>query len=295
MKNTKITKTLIIILLIAITITLGVKGIKHYQADKEPEPVEVKEPKKEEPNPDLDVEKVNYDDYKNYKEANLDRYKAYHIDHSHLTADEIIWRVNQGLDKEPYKDVSIIEQPGETTVVVNQYRQLNQDYVPNDLVELESGIQLSERAKTAFDNLSKSAEEAGFPIHILAGYRNFEDQEKLYNKKLEETTREEADAAIARAGHSEHQTGLAIDVAPKSVKSAEENLEFASTETFEWLYDNAYRYGFIFSYKDGTDEITGYSFKPWHLRFVGEEIAIDMKEDSIRILEEFIDKGGLTH
>lgn len=295
MKNMKITKTLIVILIVAISVTLGVKGIKHYQADKVVDPVETKEPKKDKPNPDFDVEKINYDDYKNYKEANLERYKAYHIDHSTLSADEIIWRVNQGLDKEAYKDVSVIEEPSETVVVVNQYRQLNQDYVPNDLVDVEGGIQISGRIKASFEQLSKSAEEAGYPIHILSGYVSFADQEKLYNQQLEATSREEVDAMIARPGHSEHQTGLAIDVAPKSVKNIEDNQDFASTETFEWLYDNAYRYGFIFSYKEGTDEITGYTFKPWHLRFVGEEIAIDMKEDSIRILEEFIDKGGLNN
>jgi D-alanyl-D-alanine carboxypeptidase len=89
----------------------------------------------------------------------------------------------------------------------------------------------------------------------------------------------------ARPGYSEHQTGLAVDFAARGVSTLQ--VSFAKTKAGIWLAANAYRYGFVLRYPSGKTAITGYSFEPWHFRYVGVEVATAMHDQNIQTLEEF--------
>lgn len=121
---------------------------------------------------------------------------------------------------------------------------------------------LSEEVFEAFEKLRSDAAEEGLNIVFMSGFRSYEEQQIVYKgwaKKYDY----EADRVSARPGHSEHQLGLAIDV---------NSVEFSFADTTEgiWLAENCWKYGFIIRYKEGTEDITGYMFEPWHIRYLGE-------------------------
>lgn len=121
---------------------------------------------------------------------------------------------------------------------------------------------LSEEVYEAFQRLRDGAAEEGLDIFFMSGFRSYEDQQNVYKgwaKKYDY----EADRVSARPGHSEHQLGLAIDV---------NSIEFSFADTPEgiWLAENCWKYGFIIRYKEGTEDITGYMYEPWHIRYLGD-------------------------
>ena len=128
------------------------------------------------------------------------------------------------------------------------------------------GSGLTVEMLSAFNQRAAAAKEDGLNIFIVSGFRSYSYQENLYNKYADRDGAEKADTYSARAGHSEHQSGLAADL--NSVKDS-----FAETPEAIWLSDNCYQYGFILRYpKEKTDE-TGYQYEPWHFRYVGTELA----------------------
>lgn len=146
-------------------------------------------------------------------------------------------------------------------------------YVDNILIANKSyylpsnyGNGLTDETKEAFNVMKNDAKELGLNIYISSGFRSYSTQKSLYNRYVSNAGKTEADTYSARAGHSEHQTGLAFDV--NDISQA-----FANTKEGIWLAENAYKYGFILRYpKDKSDE-TGYIYEPWHFRYVGTEIA----------------------
>lgn len=137
---------------------------------------------------------------------------------------------------------------------------------------------LDGEAFEAFERLRSDAAEEGFNIVFMSGFRSYEEQQTVYKgwaKKYDY----EADRVSARPGHSEHQLGLAIDV--NSVE-----FSFADTPEGIWLAENCWKYGFIIRYKEGTEDITGYMFEPWHIRYLGD-IAEEVHFSGLT-LEEFL-------
>lgn len=128
------------------------------------------------------------------------------------------------------------------------------------------GNGLTSETKSAFNKMSAAAKKDGFNIYIVSGFRSYSTQKNLYNNYVKRDGAEKADTYSARAGHSEHQSGLAFDV--NSVKNS-----FANTPEAAWLSDNCYKYGFILRYPKGKTNETGYIFEPWHFRYVGVELA----------------------
>lgn len=156
---------------------------------------------------------IQYSDLKNYKEENLERYKAYHKKNPDLLDAEIIWRTNAKLDYDFYTNVEEVKDLDSITIVVNKYYKLPDNYEPEDLEIVEEEYYLRKEAKDAYLNLKEAIKEQDLGIQISSAYRSYASQEKLYNKTLNEQGKEAADKLGARAGHSEHQTGLAVDVA----------------------------------------------------------------------------------
>lgn len=128
------------------------------------------------------------------------------------------------------------------------------------------GNGLTNATTEAFNKMQAAAKVDGLNIYISSGFRSYSYQKTLYNNYVNRDGVAAADTYSARAGHSEHQSGLAFDV--NTI-----NDSFANTEEGKWLNDNCYKYGFILRYPNGKGEETGYQYEPWHFRYVGVELA----------------------
>lgn len=151
-------------------------------------------------------------------------------------------------------------------IIANKTYSLPSNYIPNNLVSINSYIKVVDYVKTAFTELVSDSTSLGLNIYASSGYRSYNDQKYIYNNYVSWDGQTNADTYSARAGHSEHQTGLAIDV--NTVDSS-----FEGTNESDWLKDNCYKYGFIIRYPKGKNSITGYMYEPWHIRYVGNELA----------------------
>lgn len=140
-------------------------------------------------------------------------------------------------------------------------------------------------AEQAYYKLRDAAKEAGFSLPIKSAYRSWNDQNYIFNGYVRDDGLEEALTYSARPGHSEHQTGLAMDLLTAStVESKTEKFK----PTLDWLAENAHKYGFILRYPNGKSDITGYIFEPWHYRYVGTELAEALYNDGDWItMEEY--------
>ncbi len=132
------------------------------------------------------------------------------------------------------------------------------------------------------------SEEAGVTLVSVSGYRSYGRQVAIYKRKLENVkgSRARADAYVARPGASEHQMGFSMDVGQRKSKTGL-NSSFGSTKGGIWLRDNCWRFGFIIRYPEGSEEITGYSYEPWHVRYVGRPWSQQIHETGVP-LETFL-------
>ncbi|MBR3764133.1 MAG: M15 family metallopeptidase [Clostridia bacterium] len=116
-------------------------------------------------------------------------------------------------------------------------------------------------------------EETGVTLKAVSGYRSYQRQSTIYQNKLDKVgTRERADQYVARPGASEHQLGLAMDVGQKS-DDVNLTSSFGRTKGGKWVAENCWRFGFILRYQEGWEDVTGYEYEPWHVRYVGKENA----------------------
>ena len=185
---------------------------------------------------------------------------------------------------------------GSDLVLVNKQRPLNPlDYQPTNLRKIETsdsldnsrGLELSDQAASALEKLAKGmkAEGAG-KLFVNSAFRSFDYQQDLFKSKTKQYGLAGALIRSAKAGHSEHQTGLAVDVSVPAQGCAIMQC-FGDTVGGKWLAANAWRYGFIIRYEEDTTKVTGYTYEPWHLRFVGKQAAKLYTDLGIQTLEEF--------
>ena len=217
-----------------------------------------------------------------FNSDNTQRYYEYLEIHPDLAADEIVWRVNNNLDKEKYHfdvDISDVDDP---YIVVNKYFKIPQDYCPTDLVSVDGALMRKDTAK-AYVIMRDDAKSKGFSIRVTSAYRSIEEQTNLYNKFLIGSSVEIVDETCARPCYSEHHTGLAVDVEG----SIPGGRNISKTPEAKWVKENCFKYGFILRYLPETVEITGYASEPWHLRYVGKQVSMDMNEKNIKTLEEY--------
>lgn len=171
-------------------------------------------------------------------------------------------------------------------VVVNKHRQLNPAaYVPGQLVIVQ-GERLRAQAADAYKQFAKAAKAAGVNILPISGYRSFSEQASLYDSYVRQYGQATADTLAARPGFSEHQTGLAMDIGNASGICALQAC-FANTPAGRWAAEHGWEYGFIIRYPAGAGATTGYTYEPWHLRYVGRAIAEDMHSTGISTLEQY--------
>lgn len=224
-----------------------------------------------------------------FKSENLYRY----IDYDCNDYQKTIVYVNIGLDQEFYTDAKIITELNEN-VLVNKYNKLDETYIPNNLVQIENRFTkgndkqyLDKTASLAFQEMCEAALLDGMHILANSAYRSYEKQQDIYDKYLNLYGQSYVDNYVAFPGFSEHQTGLALDVA------AEGYSVFKNSNEYTWMLDNSYKYGFILRYTKENQHITGYQYESWHFRYVGLEAAKYIKENNITYEEYyaiFLDK-----
>jgi zinc D-Ala-D-Ala carboxypeptidase len=174
--------------------------------------------------------------------------------------------------------------PASIWVVVNKQRPLDPlAYVPSDLTSID-GQQMRAEAATALQKLIDAAKDEGYELKPLSGYRSYSYQKTVYNREVANYGQATADTQSAKPGHSEHQTGLAMDVGGGGC-----NIDdcFGNTNEGKWVAANAYKYGFVVRYIAGKESVTGYRAEPWHIRYVGIELATEMHNTGVATLEEF--------
>ncbi len=180
----------------------------------------------------------------------------------------------------------LIYPPGETKpnpmepldfLLVNKSRALAMDYKPKSLVNFE-GCQVSSALQKPLQSLLTSAGRLNMNFTLNSCYRSYERQEQLFNERVAAYGLREASLTVAPPGCSEHQTGFAID------------MDGDSDYTNSWLEANCWRFGFVLRYPRDKEGITGYTYEPWHFRYLGVPVAAFMHENKVMTLEEFIDE-----
>lgn len=191
--------------------------------------------------------------------------------------------------------------PASQWVVVNKQHPLSPtSYVPADLTvptvplrlsRTHEQMQIRKLVEQPIIDMFKDASSAGFSLSFGSGYRSFALQKQFYNGYVAQDGQASADRLSARPGYSEHQTGLAFDV---EITGGKCHLEacLGDTPDGKWIAANAHKYGFIIRYVPGKESVTGYDYEPWHLRYMGVELATEMKNKNIQTLEEFFDITG---
>jgi len=184
-------------------------------------------------------------------------------------------------------------------VVVNKSRALNpKSYVPADLVYPDvpyvNHQPLRREAAAALVALFAAAHsEAGLRLSVQSAYRSYDMQLRVYNQDVAAHGGTYADTDTARSGTSEHQTGLAVDI---SAVPASCSLDacFGTTPQGRWLAANAWRFGFLLRYQADKVAVTGYTYEPWHFRYVGVDLATQLHKTGVTTLEEFFGVPGGT-
>jgi D-alanyl-D-alanine carboxypeptidase len=217
-----------------------------------------------------------------YEKDRKKRYVKYHNEHPKYSASTVVWRVDADLDKDFYdKPVTTVEEYSET-VLVNKQHKLPKGFEPEKLSKVDSA-RMTPAAAKAVRAMKKAAEEDGVYIYArTSGYRSFVTQKSLNNNigKKQSTP----DNSRARAGFSEHQTGLAVDMSNSNGSYL--SITYNCKEG-KWLRKNSWKYGFIVRYTPQNKSITGYISEPWHVRYIGRDHAEAMHESGYKSYEEY--------
>ena len=182
-------------------------------------------------------------------------------------------------------EISVELKYADGVLIVNKSYPVPSDYVPENLILAPGSSEeyLLPEVCDAFREMSSAAWSEGLTLWVQSGYRSYQLQTRLYNNYVSQSGKEAADTFSARPGHSEHHTGLAFDL--NTITDS-----FAYTEEGKWVAANCHKYGFIIRYPKYKESITGYKYEPWHLRYLGKELAEKVYNSGL-CLEEYY---GLT-
>ncbi|MDQ8734157.1 D-alanyl-D-alanine carboxypeptidase family protein [Paenibacillus sp. LHD-38] len=206
-----------------------------------------------------------------------------------------------GQEEQTEDGLAVIAKPEEMAVLVNKQRKLPEEYNPSDLVYPDVRFIFSEKvekrkmrqeAASALEKLFAAAEDDSIQLAGVSAYRSHSTQKTLFERYVKRDGLEKARTYSAFPGTSEHETGLAIDVSGSDGKCAAADC-FADTKEAQWLAEHAHEHGFIIRYLKGKEEITGYQYEPWHLRYVGVDLAAELAESG-ESLEEYFDAVPVT-
>ena len=189
---------------------------------------------------------------------------------------------------------AVVSTSWDSCILVNATHALPDDY-PIHLKTLNNGRNsVDERIYADLQAMLSEGIQEGLSFYICSGYRSREKQEMLYNNKVSKLiengmTMDDAKSMavqfVQKPGHSEHETGLALDITSASYTALEVDQE--NTREIQWLQQHCSTYGFILRYPEDKVHITGVSYEPWHFRYVGKEAAVYMMEHNLT-LEEYV-------
>jgi len=193
-------------------------------------------------------------------------------------------QTTQNTTPEFNKTLYSISEADSLWVIINKQRVLADGYKPVDLVVPNVPLRLSADSEQmhvratmakAMENLFKGASDNNLHLMLASGFRSQAYQTSLYNGYVAKDGQSAADRSSARPGHSEHQTGLSFDIEPAD-KRCELDQCFGTTPEGVWLSAHAHEYGFIIRYGKDQEQLTGYEYEPWHLRYVGNALAQEL-------------------
>ncbi len=219
---------------------------------------------------------------------NLDRYLSYYQKNPTKDLSEIVTLINVNRDSNYYENTTPTDTSKDTLMLVNKYNYLSQDYTPENLVNVSSsyaydGNIARQDVLDAFKEMYNDALKDDITLILNSSYRSYSEQDETWLTRKKAYGTEKADQYAARAGYSEHQTGLALDI--NQFNTTEK--DFENTPAFTWLSNNAYKYGFILRYPEGKENITGYSYESWHYRYVGKDVAKKITDEGITFDEYY--------
>lgn len=279
MKRKKKLKTknfLVFIIIIILIITSIIYGINKSKNDNKNSKEQNKIENKDKVNNTKELTELEKakKDLAYYKDEYEDAYKEYREKNKDLSIEKVIINVNIGLNYDYYTHTKSTKDLNTNTILVNKYNYLTEDYVPENLQTVDKKyssktLQLVDSAKEAFEELSEAASKENYTVLAMSSYRSYQYQYNLYNRYVSTEGVEAADTYSARPGYSEHQTGLAVDV----YNGKEDFTNFEKTKEYNWMQDNAYKFGFILRFPKDKVLETGYQYESWHYRYVGKEIA----------------------
>ena len=241
---------------------------------------------------DKDDKIISLLEQKYFLEKNLEDYKEYINKNNETDYAKVISIVNVHANHKWYQlELNTNEDLG-MLMNVNKFYALSETYTPENLKNIdltyaygeEGENKLIDYAYDKFLELWQAANDQGFYLMVTSSYRDYESQKEIYDYRVSTWGERKADETAARPGHSEHQTGLVIDMTSKTEPLAD---SFTDSEAYKWLKENAYKYGFIERYPEGKTYLTGYNPESWHWRYVGLEAAKTMHDENITFDEYY--------
>lgn len=291
-KNIKI--TLVLIIIVSIGVILGVKKYNEYLYHQ------TNEYKLTEKGYSLDEAKLivkklddsnqkyfvdnEKNDYiisllkeKYFLEKNVNNYLEYKAKNKKKSYSDIVAIVNVHADKDWYdnKTVKETDLSKGNLILVNKFNYLKNDFEPNEITDIDinysyANNRTSKETNDAYIEMAKAAKKDNIILLVNSSYRTYERQEQIYKEFYYSKGISYADAYAARAGYSEHQTGLAIDIFTSGRSTTS---DFEESDAFKWLSVNAHKYGFILRYPKDKEYLTGYNYESWHYRYLGIDTA----------------------
>jgi len=222
---------------------------------------------------------------KYFLEKNLLEYLEYKTENKKKSNYDVVAIVNVGANYDWYdnKVVKETDLSKGNLMIVNKFNYLNNEYEPDGITDISlsysyKGNKVAKVANDAYIEMAKDAKEDGVQLLANSTYRTYERQDEIYKDFYYSKGISYADSYAARAGHSEHQTGLALDIFTSGTSTTD---NFEESDAFTWLTNNAYKYGFILRYPKDKEYLTGYNYESWHYRYLGVETATKVYNEGI--------------
>ncbi len=219
----------------------------------------------------------------------LDDYLKYYKDNKDKGLTDVVAIINTNTNNDFYTNTKETDVSKNELMLINKYNYLTASYNPDDL-EVFTNVyaygenqSLRKDAYDAFIEMWNSANKDGYKLIVNSSYRSYDEQKKIYDDYSSWYGEEDADKKAARAGYSEHQTGLAVDIQ----SYCSQNKDFEECEEFTWLTNNAYKYGFILRYPKDKEYLTGYKYESWHYRYVDKKVSKYIHDNDITFDEYY--------
>lgn len=215
-----------------------------------------------------------------------DRYLQY-SDETGEDEETTVLYVNLDMDKEEYVDAIVVDDFS-FDMLVNKHRKTDEDFVPDNLVIIDSeyaaasDMKANKKAVEAFYEMREAASKDGLGLVINSSYRSYQDQVDIVETYRNLYGDSYVQRYVAQPGFSEHQTGLAFDIG-----STSSNV-FAQSNEYDWMLENCYKYGFILRFPKKYENVTEFRNEPWHYRYVGKDIAKYIYDNNITLEEYFV-------